>query len=191
MQERKNGLGVIIVAGLLLLAVRRDAQAKTVDVTWTDSGTTSSTAFSFDGANLAGQAIAAGEQKPGGRFTLEGISQDAPDGESCTLTGGTPNAGIETAVVDGNAVMRFKPSGDLLYLHETSATTCIDLSGTPPFRLAGSASFVITGGTGKYAGATGTETGNLSGVILSLPSEPGFGVFAAFNGTVKGTLTTP
>jgi hypothetical protein len=54
----------------------------------------------------------------------------------------------------------------------------------------GSSSGIITGGTGKYAGASGSHTVSSSGVVLSLPSA-GFGAFGAFSGTTTGTLTTP
>jgi len=192
MWERKIGLAVITAVGLFLIAWQQDAHAKTVNFESTFSGSGVSAFFSFDGVNLAGQSIAGGEQKPGGRFTLEAIGQDAPDGKTCTVPGGTPNAGTEFTLVGEATVLRFEPTGDLLYNHDTSRTTCIDFSsGTPPFPFVGSASGVIIGGTGKYAGASGSHTVRSSGVILSLPSEPGFGSFAAFSGTTTGTLTTP
>ena len=191
MSETKIRLSLIIAAGLLVYGARQDARANTVDFKSTFSGSTITAFFSFDGVNLAGQGIAAGDQNPGGRFTLQSIGEDAPDGKTCTVPGGTPNAGTEFTLVGEATVLRFEPSGDLLYNHDTSRATCIDFSsGTPPFPFVGSSSGVITGGTGKYAGASGSHAINSSGVVLSLPSS-GFGAFGAFCGTVTGTLTTP
>jgi hypothetical protein len=191
MMQRKSALGIIILAGLLLLAARKDARANTVNFKGTFSGSTTTTFFSFDGVNLAGQGSAAGEQTPGGRFILQSIGEDAPDGKSCTVPGGIPNAGTEFTLVGEATVLRFEPTGDLLYNHDTSRTTCIDFSsGSPPFPFVGSSSGVITGGTGKYAGASGSHTVSSSGVVLSLPSA-GFGAFGAFSGTVTGTMTIP
>jgi hypothetical protein len=191
MSETKIRLSLIIAAGLLLLAAQHDARANTVEFKGRFSGSTTTAFFSFDGVNLAGQGIAAGEQNPGGRFTLQSIGEDAPDGKTCTVPGGTPNAGTEFTLVGEATVLRFEPTGDLLYNHDTSRTNCIDFSsGTPPFPFVGSSSGVITGGTGKYARASGSHTVSSSGVVLSLPSA-GFGAFGAFNGTVQGTLSTP
>jgi hypothetical protein len=99
MTQRKIVLGLMIAAGLLLLAARRDAQAKTVQVKGTFSGSTTTAFFSFDGVNLASRGIAAGEQKPGGRVTIDSIGEDAPDGKSCTVPGGMANAGTEFTLV--------------------------------------------------------------------------------------------
>jgi hypothetical protein len=185
------GLGWVLAATLLLLAARQSAEAKTVNVKSTFSGTSTSTAFSFNGSDLAGQGVVAGRMAPGGPFTGNDVSQSAPNGKTCTLPGGTPNAGTEFTLVGSSGVSRDDASGDLTYWHDISSTDCIDFSsGTPPFPFVGSNSQVIDGGTGKNAGASGTMTNNFSGVILSLPSS-GFGVFLAFSGTGTGTLTTP
>ena len=167
MSETKIRLSLIIASGLLLLAAQNDASANTVNFKSTFSGSTTTAFFSFDGVNLAAQGLADGEQNPGGRFTLQSIGQDAPDGQTCTVPGGTPSAGTEFTLVGEAAVLRFEPTGDLLYNHDTSRTTCIDFSsGTPPFPFVGSSSGVITGGTGKYAGATGSHTASSSGFVL-------------------------
>jgi hypothetical protein len=200
MRRRKTAVSFIFVAAFLLLAARQDAQAKTVSFKSTASGTSTLVLFSFDTpnfTNLATQATGSGKFKPGGEFTIWDIGESAPDGKNCTVPGGMANAGTESTLVGDIGVTRIEESGDLLYAHATSSTTCIDFSsGTAPFPFVGSSSAVITGGTGKYAGATGTTTGSVTGVILSLPggvsgTGPGGGVFQAFQASSSGTLTTP
>jgi hypothetical protein len=197
MNTRKAAIGLIFGAAFLLLAVRQDARANTVNFTETFSGSFTDALFSFDGINLASQLIAAGEDKPGGKFTEEEVTEGKPDGNSCTVPGGVPNAATEFTLVGAAGVRRFQPSGDLLYYRVTSSTTCTDFSsGTPPFPFVASGSAVFTGGTGKYTGATGSYSASSSGVILSLPggvsgAGPGFGVLGSGSGSSTGTLNTP
>jgi len=180
-----------LAATLLLLAAPPSTEAKTVNFKSKFSGAGASTAFSFNGIDIASQGSAAGTSAPGGPLTATDVSQYAPDGKTCTLPGETPNAGTELTLVGQSGVSRDDASGDLLYSHEISSTICVDFSsGTPPFPFVLSASAVIDGGTGKNAGASGTMTTNASGVVLSAPSS-GFGSFSAFSGTSTGTLTTP
>jgi hypothetical protein len=196
-RARIIGLIVLLSAGFQLLQARH-AQARTVDFESTVSGTTTSALLAFDKSEgTAGQFLGSGVMQPGGRITDQGVSQITPDGNSCTLPGGVPNAGTEFKLVGDAAVFRFDPSGDLLYTQATSETQCADLSsGTPPFPVVGSGSGVFIGGTGKYAGATGSFTVSFTATVLVLPggvtgTGPGFGSFAAAQVSFTGTLTTP
>jgi len=50
----------------------------------------------------------------------------------------------------------------------------------------------LIGGTGKYAGATGTATGQATGSFLAVGSKDGiFGGFGPFTFTTDGTLILP
>jgi hypothetical protein len=106
----------------------------------------------------------------------------------CTLSGSSEK-GCEFRSVGAAGVYRVSPSGDLFFTTE-SDTVCEDLSTGPPFNYTVTGiSSTITGGTGKLAGATGTLTeGGHGQVLLSDPTLHGLGWF---EGTAKGTITTP
>jgi hypothetical protein len=88
------------------------------------------------------------------------VDELAPDGHHCTVPGGVANAGTEFTLVGDVGVTRFTATGDLLFFKSTSGTSCTDLSTfqTPPFPFIDTETGVVTGGTGKYSGATGTFT---------------------------------
>jgi hypothetical protein len=71
MSETRIRLSLIIAAGLLLLAAQHDARANTVEFKGTFAGSTTRAFFSFDGVNLAGQGIAAGEQNPASEISVQ------------------------------------------------------------------------------------------------------------------------
>jgi hypothetical protein len=105
----------------------------------------------------------------------------------CTLTGGS-ETGCEFKSVGSALVLRANATGDLLFETE-STTVCEDLSSGPPFNVTTAAEGTITGGTGKFSGATGTFTSVAHGqVLLSDPTGHGFGWF---EGSSTGTITTP
>jgi hypothetical protein len=76
----------------------------------------------------------------------------------------------------GATVRRDTSSGDLLFVTASALTLCIDLSNGPPFNFTASYNAAITGGTGKNAGASGTEEGTSDGQLLTSDSAGhGFG----------------
>jgi hypothetical protein len=190
-------LALIFGATFFLLATRQNVEAKTVNVKLSQSGSSVNVVLSFDGLDVANQFIMGGRMEPGGAYTADDIIQTKPNGNSCTVPGGVADAGSEGILVGSNSVWRFQPSGDLLYSHATAVTACQDLSsGSPPFPFVATNVLAFTGGTGKYAGATGTLTLKIAGVILSLlggvsGTGPGFGGFVSAHATGTGTLTTP
>ena len=171
----RRSFAVVFTALFLLLGAGANAHANTINFKMTSSGSAVPVVFSYDGLDIAYGTVNAGQMKPGG----------------------ATNAGVEDTLVGENDVFRFQPGGDRLYSHATASTACTDLSsGTPPFPFVANTSLVIDGGTGKYAGASGTITQSITGVILSLPggvsgAGPGFGAFLSGQASGNGTLTTP
>ena len=105
----------------------------------------------------------------------------------CTLTGSS-ETGCEFKSVSSAIVYRANATGDLLFETE-STTVCEDLSSGPPFNVTAAAHGTITGGTGKFSGATGTFTAAAHGqVLVADPAGHGFGWFV---GNSTGTITTP
>lgn len=94
------------------------------------------------------------------------------------------------------AVATNQKTGDQLFGQFTSATLCVDFSSypAPPFPFTASGQNVITGGTGKYTGATGTNSFHTVGSYIQYGLKGGagaFGAFGQFTFTSDGTLTLP
>jgi hypothetical protein len=108
------------------------------------------------------------------------------------VPGGKVGAGAEFTLVGGVGVERVTATGDLLFFKETSATACQDFSTfpTPPFPFFDTETGVITGGTGKYFGATGTFTAAAKGATLSADAT-GARIFGWFENKVVTTVTVP
>jgi len=88
-------------------------------------------------------------------------------------------------------------TGDQLFGKITSGTLCINFSSfpNPPFPITASGQVETFGGTGRYAGATGTATFNTVGSYLQFGFKGGdedlFGGFGQFTFISNGTLTLP
>jgi hypothetical protein len=107
--------------------------------------------------------------------------------KGCTL--GTVTDACEFTFVGSAGASRTTSTGDILTAKTVSGTECIDVSHGLPFNFAGSATDTITGGSGKYAGATGTAKERFSGQVLTNDFN-GHG-FAWFQDSIKGTIITP
>ncbi len=122
-----------------------------------------------------------GECSPGGRFTGQGLVEvDPVSGSGCNIAGttvpgiasctlaGSSEQGCQFQLVGGSEARRDTVSGDLtFYSFSTDSSLCADLSSGPPFNFTSSEKATITGGTGKNAGVSGTETGTGHGQILT------------------------
>jgi hypothetical protein len=158
------------------------------------SATFVSANFDFDNPNLKDPANyhnGAGISSAG-KFTFQAVAEFAPDKHTCTLPGGVAGAGTEFALVADVQVSRFTATGDLLFTKGTSATLCEDFSTspTPPFPFIFTETGVVTGGTGKYSGATGTFTATGDGATLSVDAT-GARLFGWFENKEVTTLTVP
>jgi hypothetical protein len=111
--------------------------------------------------------------------------------QSCTI--GSVTSGCEFKDVGLNNVNRDSATGDIELFQLAAApasTTCVDLtSGVPPFNFTFTEYDNITGGTGKFAGVTGSLTSTGFGQILSLDAA-GHGL-RWFSSSFTGTETTP
>ena len=136
------------------------------------------------GANT-GQAVEEFDPVSGTGCTFLGSSLPIA---GCTLTG-TSETGCEFKTVGSSAsVSRDSATGSLLFETESS-TVCFDFSSGPPFNGTADANGTITGGTGKFSGATGTFTTSVHGqTLVQDPAGHGFGWF---EGSTTGTITMP
>jgi hypothetical protein len=195
----KKNLVVLCVCLMMIIsgsvAVAQDsAGGKTKVIKSKASGSFVSTNFDFDHPDLstpAGYENVEGKSNAG-KFTIQAVTEFAPDGKTCTVPGGGAGTGTEFTLVGDAAVVRFTATGDLLFLKETSGTECADFSTfpTPPFPIIATTTGIVTGGTGKYSGATGTVTFDVKAAFLSLDATGQRG-FGWFKDTAVMTVTVP
>jgi hypothetical protein len=183
---------VVVCAGLVafgFLVVTPSEAGETKVIKSKASATFVSANFDFDNPNLKDPANyhnGAGISSAG-KFTFQAVAEFAPDKHTCTVPGGVAGAGTEFALVADVQVSRFTATGDLLFTKGTSATLCEDFS-TSPFPFIFTETGVVTGGTGKYFGATGTFTATGDGATLSVDAT-GARLFGWFENKEVTTLT--
>jgi hypothetical protein len=85
----------------------------------------------------------------------------------------------------GHGFYRFNNTGDLLFV-EFSHTICVDLTTGIQFL---SGTDTITGGTGRFAGATDSDTWN--GTAKGLFDDGAGNFFGEFSLTLEGAIITP
>jgi hypothetical protein len=105
--------------------------------------------------------------------------------QGCTL--GTVTDACKFRVVGAAGAVRFSSTGDIVTTKLSSGTECLDVSHGLPFNFAGSETDVITGGSGKFVGASGTVTNKFHGQVLTDDfNGHGFAwVTGSFSGTIK------
>ena len=187
-------LGLVGI-GLLFAGAAPAEAGETKVIKTKESGSFVAANFDFDHPDLSSPASyinGAGRDDPGGKFTAQNVDEFAPDGKACTVPGGVAGKGTEFTLVGDVGVDRFTATGDLLFFKSTSGTLCQDFSTlpTPPFPFVLTETGAVTGGTGKYLGATGTFTFDVKGASLSLDAT-GVRAFGWFEATAMLTVTVP
>lgn len=172
-------IAAIGVLATMRVRAQEDSDAERTKSRGEISGTLVSAAFDFDHADLSTPATVAtftGSDSRFGRITGQYLGEFAPDGLTCTPPSGVAGTGTEfTLLAETGAVTRVK-DGDQLFFTATSGKQCTDFSAGPPFAFNLSKTDSITGGTGEFAGATGTLTTAGRGAILAIdPSHHVFG----------------
>jgi hypothetical protein len=179
-------LALAMVISLTVLVSAVSAEAKTVKVKGSAQGTFLTSAFSFDGAAPALSIVSTGKDNIGGAFSAQNIEEYSFTTDSCTAPDGT--AGIVDLPVQDAEVINYK--SDQLYLSggATSGTGCLSTT-TGSSGLTGT--LTVTGGTGKFANASGTIIYTVISNDLASPGNPPgkLGVFGAFQYTLSGSVT--
>jgi hypothetical protein len=175
---------MMVISGSIATA-HDGGSGETKDLKSKESGGFVSTNFDFDHPDLSTPANYVNGEGIGdaGQFTSQGVNEYTPDlnTKTCTVPGGVAGAATEFTLVQDVGFDRFTATGDFLFFKSTSGTACEDFSTfpMPPFPFTFTETGVITGGTGKYSGATGTYTSKGKGAVLSLDATTvrGFGWF--------------
>ena len=176
-------IGVMVV--LSLFVVSAHAEEETITFESDNTTTFASAPFNFNGEGVANYAFFTGVSTQG-PLSGQGVSQSAPTGNSCTLPDGS--SGIELKLVDHVAVTRFEP-GDLLFERGQPGdlTACLDLTSG---RFHEEGRVHITGGTGRFRGASGYYDATQDGQVLVPPGAQAL-QFGYATATYRYTLTVP
>jgi hypothetical protein len=160
------------------------AEAKETPISGSVSGSFVNTQVDTNGDGLKGSlVIGAGDSTSLGKFTAQSVSEVVFSAEATCPNG---NAGFELTLVPGTGhfVHRLHRTGDL-WFGTFTVTECFDpITGI----LFVSGTLTITGGTGKYEGATGSGTFEGTGTALFEDAAGNF--FGQFSQTISGTINT-
>jgi len=144
--------------------------------------------FSFTGTPAHSCTVAGKSTQ--GPFTAQSVGETPADGQTCPLPGG--GSGVELAFVGDVTVLSFAATEEQLFLHLSPSVTnraCFDPTTGVFTPVGGQTVFAVSGGTGRFAGATGTLIEIWTGNLLAPPaSPPGKGFFTNFTGTFEGTI---
>jgi len=177
------------IAFLLLTGVVGTANAKTQNINCTFAASFADGVETNIDTNSDGQSATLGQGINNcsfGRFFIQVETELKAQTSNTTCPAGT----LELHVVQNHSVWTEEKSGDQLFWAATPATTfCFDGS---QLTVSYSGQANITGGTGKFAGASGIVNLQGTGTYLILGSKNGvFGGFGHLNETESGTLTLP
>jgi hypothetical protein len=188
MSKYRLVLALAMVVSLTVLSSAGSAEAKkTVKIKGMGQGTDLTSAFSFHDGSPALTIVSTGKDNIGGAFNAQDIHEYSFTTDSCTAPDGT--AGTVTVSVQSGEVINYK--GDQLYLSSgpaTGDTGCVS-SSTGSFDVTGTQT--VTGGTGKFANASGTVIYTVIGTGLASPGTPPgkLGLFGAFQYTLGGSVS--
>ena len=182
------------IAFLLLTGVVGTANAKTQNINCTFAASFADGVETNIDTNSDGQSATLGQGINNcsfGRFFIQVETELKAQTSNTTCPAGT----LELHVVQNHSVWTEETSGDQLFW-EAPHILCLDVSQYPSkLSFSYSGHQTVTGGTGKFAGTTGTMNLQGTGAYVVFgnkggPSGP-FGGFGQFTETESGTLTLP
>jgi len=143
--------------------------------------------FTYDGAADAFQFTGSGKDNVGGTFTSFVVAENAPTSTACTAPDGS--AGVVYTLVQASGVLTYG-TGQVYSAALPSALNITCASSTTG-SLGGSTIFGVIGGSGKFAGASGTLAVMLTQQALAAPGTPPGtnGIFGAGQFTTTGSVT--
>jgi hypothetical protein len=184
--QRKNCEGsglmkkyIITSAAVALLAFATSAfpdDQKRISFDTLFSGSAVSTTIDTDGDGFKALLVMnKGVDKKLGPVSFEEVVESRPKAPAvfCTTPNGGP--GIEFELVQGHRVLRVERSGSLILMRFDFDTQCVSADLATDDSLGFQGQLSVTGGTGRFANASGTITFKGSGSILLINPT---GIFA-------------
>jgi hypothetical protein len=184
-------MALVLLIGLVSTATagdqhRNENKAETKELTWKAnfSGSIINTQSDTNKDGVTGAMNSGGFNSTFGSGTAQSVAEPVLSGSGTCPNG---HAGLIATVLPGtgHSIYRFDSTGDLLF-NEFSSTLCVDLDTSIQFY---SWEDTITGGTGRFAGATGSNSG--SGTAKVLYDDGAGNFFAEFTSSLKGTIIVP
>lgn len=182
------GLTLLLLTGIVSVATAKDQhgtgnQAETKELSWkaSSSGSTTNTQSDTNHDSNKGSLLNGGFTSTFGPGTVQSVGEFAPSGPG-TCPNGNPGFIVTLLPGTGHSVSRFDRTGDLLFT-EYSATLCVDSVTSIQFY---SWEDTITGGTGRFTGATGSNSGSGEARLLFSDAEGNF--LAEFTSSLEGTI---
>jgi hypothetical protein len=171
-------LAIVGAVALVMAGATSRAEAGNLPFKGSLSGTISSTEMDLDPGGEKNGLLIGGAKSTLGSSTFQGPSGEFVDSDFVTCPSGYGGFAEVTVPAGGTAglVFRFDSTGDLLFERDTSFTGCISNTGI----FFGSGRGDITGGTGRFAAATGS---------LEYPSCTGNVLFIDDAGRVFDSIT--
>jgi hypothetical protein len=182
MHKKGFVIGVVVGIGLAVAVGSVEAKEKPFHANFAGTSTNKDD-FSFTGTPAAGFYNTVAGKSTLSQYTAQLVGEAAPDGNTCTLTGS--GSGMELVTVGEAVVLSFAATGEQLFLNLSSSVTSHACCG--PTTCNGQTTFDVSGGTGRFAGATGTIVKTWKTIGLA-PPPPGIGGFSSFTGTFDGTI---
>lgn len=186
MDKRRFVTGIVAGMALAVFAGGVEAEAKDKQFHASFVGAfTNKDDLSFTGTQGVNLSLLTGESSLGD-ITVQLVAENPPpDGTTCTPPGG--GSGLVLGFAGEIVVVSFPERGDQLFLRLSPNITsvgCFDLTTSV---LTGQTTLDVTGGTGRFAGATGTVIKTYHVTQLGLPPS-GKGAIGGFTGAFDGTI---
>jgi hypothetical protein len=163
--QRPFIIGMALV--LMLAATVASVEARTKPFHASFVGTaTNKDDFSFTGTPALYLPVAG--KSTLGPYTAQLVSESPPDGQTCPLPGG--GSGVELVFVGEVAVLSFAATQEQLFMHLSPSVTSHGFFDPTAGVATGQTTFDVSGGTGQFAGATGTIVKTWK--FIALPPPP-------------------
>ena len=170
MRKQRFVIGFVVGIGLAVAGGSVEAKDKSLHAPFTGPCTNSSGDFSYTGAPGGASYCTATGKGTLGQYTAQLVAELQPDGNTCTVAGG--GSGVELVALGEDVVLSFSKRGEQLFLRLSPSTTshaCLDpATNVNP----GQVTFDVNGGTGRFAGATGTIVKTFKFIGLAPPASP-------------------
>ena len=188
MATRSFILSLALVLMLAIAVGSVEARAKPFHASFVGSSTNKDD-FSFTGTPGASSYNVFAGKGTLGPYTGQLVAELPLDGKTCLLPGG--GSGLEFVFVGEAVVLSFAASDAQLFFHLSPSVTSHACFDPTTGVTTGQTTFDVSGGTGRFAGATGTIIKTWKFIFLAPASPPGKGIFGSFTGTFDGTITLP
>lgn len=168
----KLPLIIAVFAGLIVSGV---AQAGEIQINQRASGVSHPTMVDTNGDGIFANAITFQLNGSPGKATLLSLGEFTD-----FVFVGTPGCELRAELVQQSFVETYS-DGSMLFFVTTSAFNCVNLA---TLEVGGELTATITGGTGRFEGATGS-------VVVEFEAFPVGQTMNAFTATAKGTIEIP